>query len=312
MSCSKWLATVALAASLSVAQEIPRFQTGISLVRVDAEATDGTRLLTGLRKEDFRIFDNGEPRPILYFSENEEPLDLILLFDISGSMRPKLEKVAAAAHAALAQLRRGDRVAVMVFRTQSAIVVPFTEDLDEVERGIARSVIGKSLGGTRILHAIEDAALYFLKQPRTERRRAILVVTDNIGRLSAKQSAVVRSLWEADALVSGLQVRSAADDALLTAAWVGAPHVAWFFEGERMTGVIQQTGGDLMKGPDPGAEFQESLRRIRLRYSLYYAMPEGKPGEQRHIRVTVRNSQVRVHAREGYFLPTNAPGRPAH
>src|ERR1017187_842935 len=98
----------------------------------------------GFRWEDFQISDNGSPQKILYFPTEETPLDLILLFDIRGSMQPKLEKLATSAHAALAQLRKGDRVAVMVFTTKSRIVGPFTDDMRAVEQTIHEKVLGKA------------------------------------------------------------------------------------------------------------------------------------------------------------------------
>jgi len=70
---------------VAAAQETPIFKTGVALVKVDAEVTDGTKLLGGFQKNNFRIFDNGIEQPILYFSQGEEPLDLILLFDLSGA-----------------------------------------------------------------------------------------------------------------------------------------------------------------------------------------------------------------------------------
>jgi len=140
---------------------------------VDAEVTDGIRTLTGFRKEDFVVRDNGQPQTVLYFSQDEEPLDIILLFDISGSMRPKIEKVAAGAHTALAELRRGDRIAIMTFHLRSQVVAPFTDDLEAVERIINDQVLGgKFRGATHLLAAVDDAAKYFLDQPRTQRRRA--------------------------------------------------------------------------------------------------------------------------------------------
>src|SRR5215831_15855216 len=77
-----------LAVWVAFSQESPTFRTGVALVQVDAEVTaaDG-RTLTGFHKEDFRVFDEGAEQPIVQFSWAEEPLDLILLFDISGSMR---------------------------------------------------------------------------------------------------------------------------------------------------------------------------------------------------------------------------------
>src|SRR5271167_4925699 len=114
------LLRIAALAGLAMAQEHGVYKTGVSLVHVDVEVTDGLRLLTGFHKEDFRVLDNKAPQIILYLSQEETPLDLILLFGIIGSMNSKLERIVSYAHSALAQLSQGDRVAVMVFNTRSA------------------------------------------------------------------------------------------------------------------------------------------------------------------------------------------------
>jgi VWFA-related protein len=191
------LLLAACVAVLGFSQEPPAFRSEVSLVHVDAEVTDGIRTLTGFRKEDFLVRDNGQPQTVLYFSHDEEPLDVILLFDISGSMRPKIEMVATGAHTALAELRAGDRIAVMVFDHRSRMVAPFTDDLGAVERTIKERVLGEKFrGGTRILAAVDHAAEYFLEQPRTQRRRAVLILTDDFGQQSRRSGTVVRRLWE--------------------------------------------------------------------------------------------------------------------
>lgn len=303
-----WVLTLALVGGLAAAQDAAVFKAGVSLVHVDAEVTDGTRLLSGFQKDDFRVLDDGKPQPILYFSRDEMPLDLILLFDVSGSMRPKLEKLATSAHAALAQLRSGDRVAVMTFTTKTVVAGPFTDDMQAVERAINEKVLGKARGGTFILKAVANAAAYFRQENRTDRRRAVLIVTDNHGQISGRKNAVVRELWEADALLSGLELRSAGENVLLGARWALSPQTAWI-QMESMTGVVEKTGGDLMKGRDPGSDFEEMIRRIRQRYTLVYAQPPGKPGEERKIKVELAegarkvNPQARVRARDGYYVP---------
>jgi len=299
---------LALVASLAMAQDATVFKTAVSLVHVDAEVVDGTRLLSGFHKEDFQVFDNGSQQKILYFSAEETPLDLILLFDMSGSMQPKLAHLAISAHAALAQLRKGDRVAVMVFTTKSRIAGPFTDDMREVERTINEKVFGKASGGTHILRAVNDAAGYFLKEQRTERRRAVLIVTDNHGQPSGHTNAVVRALWEADALLCGLELRSSGETAILGVRAVLSPTSA-FMNMESMTGVVEKTGGDLIKSHDPGADFEEMIHRLRLRYMLVYAQPPGKPGEERKVKVELsedarkENPKAQVRARYGYYLP---------
>lgn len=297
-----------LEAALCCAQDPSAFRTGVSLVHVDAEVSDATGPLSGFHKEDFLITDNRVPQHILYFSQDVEPLDLILLFDISGSMRPKLEKVAASSRRALAELRPGDRVAVMTFHGSSTIVTPFTDDLSAVARTINDDVLGGRFGGgTRLLAAVDDAAEYFLREPQTERRRAVLILTDNYGQRSRRVSTVVHHLWEADALLSGLIIRSPGETAVKTAMLVSSPLTILIQEG--MSAVAEKTGGDTIKADDPGDALRATMRRIRLRYSLYYAMPPGKPGDQRQIKVQLspdassRYPTARVHARKGYVVP---------
>src|ERR1035437_4959870 len=303
-----WLLRIALSSGIALAQESTVFKTAVSLVHVDAEVTDGTRLLSGFHKEDFRVFDNGAVQTLLYFSQEETPLDLILLFDISGSMNPKLERIASSAHAALAELRHGDRVAAMVFNRKSTIAGPFTDDMQAVEQTINEKVLGKAQGGTHILRAVSDAAAYFLKETRTERRRAVLIMTDNHGQPSRHTNTAVRDLWEADALLCGLELRSAGETALLGVRAVLSPTAA-FMNMESMTAVVEKTGGDLLKGHDSGADFEEMIRRLRLRYMLVYGLPPGKPGEERKIKVELsedargKNPKAQVRARYGYYVP---------
>src|SRR5947208_2660131 len=104
------LAALLMIASGVFAQDTAVFKTAVSLVHVDAEvmAADG-RVLAGLTKDDFRVLDEGREERVLHFSTGEEPLDLILLFDVSGSMKPKVQEVAAAAQEGMQELRQGDR-----------------------------------------------------------------------------------------------------------------------------------------------------------------------------------------------------------
>jgi VWFA-related protein len=296
-----------LLALICLAQEAPTFRSDVSLVRLDAEVTDGTRTLHGFRKEDFVVKDNGQPQQVLYFSQDQEPLDLILLFDISGSMRPSVEEVANSAKTALAELRPGDRVAVMTFHGTSRIVAPFTEDLTAVRRTINEKVVdGKFGGSTHLLAGVDDAAKYFMEQPRNERRRAVLILTDNYGQRSRKGSTVVHRLWEADASLSGLIIRGSVEQAINTVAMAMNPLLLALREG--MEGVADKTGGDTLKGSNTGEDFREMMRRIRQRYSLFYAVPQGKAGGQRMVRVELssealsRYPNARVRAPKGYVM----------
>jgi VWFA-related protein len=297
-----------LAASLC-AQDDPIFHSAVALVHIDAEVTsaDGA-ILAGLTKDDFRVLDERKPQTILHFSTDEEPLDLILLFDVSGSMRAVVEKVAAAAREGLHELRQGDRVSVMVFNSHSQVISPFTEDLDAVERTIHDDVLGGRFGGgTLIQSAVDDAALRFLHEKKTQRRRAVLIVTDNIGMRTRREDSVVKDFWEADAILSGLIVHNPTFQALHTVGIIMGPQNLIMQAG--MKGIALKTGGDALSSGDPGAAFQDAMHRIRTRYGLYYALPQAKPGANRAVHVELtpeaakRYPKSRVRARTGYIVP---------
>jgi len=300
------------AASLVCAQDPVTFRAGVSLVHVDAEVLgeDG-RILTGFHKEDFRVFDERKEQPILQFAAEEQPLDLILLFDISGSMRGVVQEVANAAHQGLHELQSGDRVCVMVFNSGSREIAPFTEDLDAVDRTIQNDVLGVNFGGgTLIQAAVSDAAMRFRREPHTERRRAVLIVTDNMGRRTRREASVVEEFWESDAILSGLIVRNPTYQAMRTVGIILGPQNLAMEAG--MKGIAEKTGGDSLTANEPGSAFAEAMRRIRTRYSLYYALPEAKPGVTRTNRVELttaaaqRSPKSRVRARTGYVVPTPA------
>jgi Ca-activated chloride channel homolog len=289
------------------AQDTLTFRAEVALVHVDAEVVEEGRVLGGLSRNDFRIFDEGKPQPVVYFSAGEQALDLILLFDISGSMRLAVQEVSAAAHQALAELRPGDRVAVMVFNTQARELSGFTEDLTAVEKTIEQVLQIRFGGGTFIQAASDAAALHFRGEPRSMRRRAVLIITDNMGMRTRREQSVVRDFWEADALLSGLIVSNKTFRAIHTVGVITGPQNLLMEAG--MKGIAAKTGGDAISVTVAGTAFQESMRRIRSRYSLYYAQPEARPGSTRSIRVELigdaakLHPKARVRARTGYVVP---------
>jgi len=297
--------TLLLLATLASGQDAPVFRSGVSLVHVDAEvvSADG-RTLTGFTKGDFRVLDERKPQAIVQFSAEEEPLDLILLFDISGSMRAVVQNVVQAAELGLRELREGDRVAVMVFNSRSREIAPFTEDLAAVSRTLQNEVLTLQFGGgTMIQTAVDDAALRFRSEKKTERRRAVLIVTDNMGMRTRRESTVVDDFWESDAILIGLIV----SNPVYQAARMLSPFLLATQAG--MKGIAEKTGGDAINASNPGIAFEEAMHRIRSRYSLYYALPEAKPGAVRAIHVELtgdalsRFPKARVRARTGYIVP---------
>jgi len=295
------------------AQDTPVFRARVNEVRVDCEVTDGIRTITGLGPADFVVFDNGQPQQILHVSQDQEPLDIVLLFDVSGSMKPAVQRVAAAARAAFAHLRPGDHVAVALFSARTRVLLHFTDNLDEVRDVVEHRVAGSRFGGgTRLLGAIDDAGRTVAMQPRSQRRRAVLVVTDNEGNPSRlNQDAIIERLWEADASINGLIVRPAGWQRRQVLRWALSPHGMALGKAmaTHMDTITDKTGGALVKAEDPGTDFANLMERIRRRYSVYYLMPESQPGDRRNVRIELteearkNHKSARVRARKGYVVP---------
>lgn len=194
--------------SASGRQAPPVFHAEVSLVHLDVEVTDANgHIITGLSKADFRVFDEDAEQPLIAVAGENQPLDVILLFDTSFSMRSASTKVAAAGHDALSSLRPGDRVAVMAFDTDTRLLTPLTNDFTLVEESLAFLSRDSYRGGTRIQDAVDNAGTRFVRSHYDDqRRRAVLVVTDNLGRPAKNEQAIIEHFWEADTLLSALVI----------------------------------------------------------------------------------------------------------
>ncbi len=297
--------TLTLTAFAASGQD-PVFRTAISLVKVDAEVAGKNGIVDGLQKGDFVILDNGQPQTLRYCSQAEEPLDIVLLFDISSSMGPSIRRVADSARLAMSELRHGDRVAIMSFNTGVWLEAPFSDDLNAVANRLLEGIRNTHFGGgTYILDGVDEAAKYFERQPQSERRRAVLAFTDDDGHGFKSQKSVTRDLWEVDAILSGLII------GVPSIIQIAGPHLTG--GDDYIEDVAAQTGGDVVRADPPGAAFRQMLLRMRKRYSLYYAMPPGKPGQVRRVTVELSPAAKRRHpdaavlARKGYVMPKGAP-----
>lgn len=284
-----------LLAFAATAQDDVIFRSGVSLVRVDAEAVDAAGVVvSGLTKDDFVVLDEGKPQTLLNFSFEEEPLDLVLLFDMAGSMHGKVLGVVRAAELGFHELRKGDRVEVMVFNTRAQEILPFTPDLQEVNQAILLRVLAlKFGGGSQIETPADDAAQRFRSEPKSKRKRAILIVTDKTGSSNSGATATVRDLWAADAVLSELVIDRPGQTRLMES---GA------------NTIVDRTGGATIVAGVPGDAFQESVHYLRSGYAMYYPLPDAAAGSERHLRVELTPAaaakfpNVRIRARSGYIV----------
>jgi VWFA-related protein len=272
---------------------------------VDTQVVDHSgRVVPGLTAADFRVYDDGQPQKIAYFGNEAEPLDLLLLLDVSGSMHRFLEQMAGTARAALKQLYPTDRVGLMLFARSASLREPLTQDLTEVEREMRDAVRTQSLGsGTAITSAIVAAAQYLQKEPALG-RRAVLIVTDNLSlNYMVTDEDVIRQLYAANAVLNGILIgRQKRPDPPKRGQYVNPD-----FSPSDIYKLAEQSGGEAMEAGKIGESFENMIERIRARYSIQYEAPPSQPGVYHRIQVQLspeareRHHVASVRARAGYY-----------
>lgn len=181
------------------------FRSDVSLVRVDVQVLDSSgRAVTGLRREDFLLREDGRDREIRNFANENLPADVLILVDVSTSMRPHVERVAAASRDALNVLGSEDRVAMMVFDRQVRVRMPFrAANSQEALMEFGRLLNQESFsGGTNITKALYEAANFMKRSARRESRRAVVILTDDQTEFDRDEYGLVRAMTAADTVVS--------------------------------------------------------------------------------------------------------------
>jgi VWFA-related protein len=207
------LFVVACAGLLPAGDDDVVFRSDVALVRVDVQVLDNShRAVTGLRAEDFVLREDGKTREIRNFANEEMPVDVVLLLDVSASMRPHVERMSEAANRAMAVLGRNDRVAILVFDRAMRVRLPFRESLEAVEREFQNLLHQESFnGGTDITRALLGASTYLQRNARKEARRAIVILTDDQTEFERDDARVGMALTDADAVLSALIAPNAMD-----------------------------------------------------------------------------------------------------
>ncbi|PYV15254.1 MAG: hypothetical protein DMG07_10255 [Acidobacteria bacterium] len=283
----------------------------VDLVTVEgvARAASG-RILDGLDARDFRVFEDGVERRITHFSRDLLPLAVALVVDRSGSVRRYLPELRQAALEALGELKPEDQVALFVFSDQVERPVDLTADRDEVARRIGEI---EPSGGTNIYDALFDAAEY-LKAASPERRRAIILVSDNAATLlgRASESGAVRMALEAEAVVYSVRTPGAPPaGGAARKKTPGAPSTVWLGDSEAVQRIARETGGEVLDVAEQGslaAALASAISRLKLRYTLGYK-PPWKARDGRFHRVELRLSEefgcpgesYTIAARRGYY-----------
>jgi Ca-activated chloride channel homolog len=184
-----------------------RFRTGVELINVNATVTDSTgRFVPGLRKEDFRIFEDEQLQEISHFNSERVPVSLGIALDTSGSMDG--EKMLAARDAIdrfLGQLLGpDDEVFLYRFDSTAELVQDWTKD-----RARVRAELGRMYprGGTAMYDAVAEAVP--LAQTGRNKKKALVVISDGNDTSSQTEiRALKRLIRESEVLVYAVGIDS--------------------------------------------------------------------------------------------------------
>jgi Ca-activated chloride channel family protein len=168
------LGALALLTSIATsAQQPPTFKSGTQVVSLFVTVADAQkRLVPGLTQDDFEIFDNDKPQPIVYFDSSVHPISVVVMLDTSGSMTLSIDLLKRAAEQFLIRLLPDDKGRVGAFNDKIQMSSRFTNDRDELVSSVRDLDYGIS---TRLWDAVA-AGLDELKT--IEGRRVVLVFTD--------------------------------------------------------------------------------------------------------------------------------------
>lgn len=301
------------------------FHSDVSLVRMDAQVVDGgNRAITHLQAGDFVLRQDGKVVPVRNFASENMPLDVLFLLDVSASMRPHVQRIADASGQALTVLGKDDHMGIMVFDRNTRVRLALNSTPQQAQHEFDRLLRQERFnGGTDITRAMLDAADYIRREGRRDARRAIIVLTDDQTEFDRDDYAVGKALARADAVMCALIAPDAMSTfgghgrggggGQPNGGWGGGgggplggvifgPRAGGPMGGSRYPGggggrgnsntksagtseIARDSGGDSMSVNDASA-LQDTLERLRQRYTLFFNLPDGvAAGQERNITV---------------------------
>ena len=167
--------SLSLCAGLGVAvlAQQPTFKSGTQVVSLFATVTDAQkRLVPDLTQDDFSVFDNDKPQPIIYFDNSIRPINVVVMLDTSGSMTLTIDLLKQAAEQFLIRLLPDDKARVGAFNDKIQINAKWSNNRDQLITDVKDLDYGN---GTRLWDAV-GASLDELKG--IDGRKVVLVFTD--------------------------------------------------------------------------------------------------------------------------------------
>jgi VWFA-related protein len=304
------------------------YRLNVRLVLVDAQVVNRKtgQVITSLKQNDLKVYEDGVQQQITFFSQDELPLSVVLLFDLTDSVRPVLKALAEGAIEALQHLKPQDEVAVMVYAASARVIQDFTTDRALAAGAIDSASRMDSREAAFFNEAIFRAASQLGNSKQQNSRRVIIWLTDDVpnipseeikarygkslfGRLHTEKDAL-RELFRTGTVVCTLLKRSdisEAEDARRDSSKVISgmlyPPGEVYKYARASGGLVLDSSGKKLK-----ARLAEMIDDIRLRYSLGYH-PSAVKANGKFCAIKIKlapavnksHKNLVVEAKQGYY-----------
>lgn len=305
------LAACVLGVLGAAARQQPVFRGRGDAVRVFVTVTDRDgRLVTTLTRDDFEVRDEGKPQPITLFDNSPQPIRLIVMLDVSGSMEGNLPLLRAAADQLFARLRPDDVARVGAFGHEIAISPSFTGDPDALRTALPDAISADA--PTPLWRAVDEALEAFGDE--SEERHVVLVLSDGkdsgptgFRQRFVSQVEVIDRARADDVMVYAIGMRSRGTRPRLPGIGPGALQAMLTADlpDPGLARVAQETGGgytEIRFGQDLGAAFARVADELHGQYLIGFAPPK-RDGKVHDIDVRVAQRGLKPRARQSYVAP---------
>ncbi|MFL6278455.1 MAG: VWA domain-containing protein [Blastocatellia bacterium] len=304
-----------------------RLRTDLVLVDVLPVQRKTSRVVNGLKKDDFTVYEDGVKQAVSYFSRDTLPVSVVLLVDRAGCVNPFNEQIRDATAKAINHLKPTDEVAIMTFSNKVKLFQPFTRDRRLITDKISTVERQHESEQHYFNQAIYEASEYMKKAANPAGRRAIIVLTSleaaiDFSKISEKEALL--SVLESGATVSGILIETLGGR--FEQAIRGKPTSflrIFKLRSGSMKMFVEETGGELTGAPPD--KIDETINRVvdnvAASYSLAYTSTNTtRDGKRRKVRIEIspevekREGRVSVLARRSYVAakePNAADAKPA-
>jgi VWFA-related protein len=255
--------------------------------------------VTSLNRDNFHLLEDNLEQEIAYFVKDDAPLSIGLLFDISGSMKDKMEKASEAVAAFFKTANTEDEFFLVEFGDRARLVTPFTTEPDDIYDRIVRT---KPLGRTTLLDAI-DLGLKQMKKAKHQ-RKAIVIISDGGDNWSRHSAREIRNrLLEADVQLYAMGIFD--PELSIKSPVENRKGPALLEELAGQTGGREYPVDNLNDLPAISAKIGNDLRN---EYLLGFYAAGTRDGKYHRVKVSLalpdNAPPLRANYRRGYYAPT--------